>query len=201
MEKLSLLAKLSLIALAVTVVDVFLFWSIIKPKQPVDFDLQETATEMNVNQSVPNLINVNSQQLQNLNSANLKRVIPNNINTNTDINQELPLNVWVTANTDKSIYSSYQTIILKIKITGSQDLSDVDISANGITDRLNRSYFNQKQNIYLSKNIVKEVILSQTLPSCNSCSGLTPGNYSITITADYQDKTLASKNINLTIKQ
>jgi len=121
------------------------------------------------------------------------------INTNED-NSPTAF-VQMTAVANKSIYSSYEQVILNIELLSNQDLSDVLVEAIGITSRLNINYFDQSQLVSLQKNTVKKITLSQTLPSCNSCSGLAPGNYTITVTADYQGKILATKKINLTIKQ
>jgi len=120
---------------------------------------------------------------------------------NVNKNNPPPTSLQMTAVADKSIYSSYEQVILNIELSSDQALNNVLIKAVGITSRLNRNYFDQNQLVSLQKNIVKKVTLSQTLPSCNSCSGLAPGNYTITITADYQGKILATKKINLTIKQ
>lgn len=107
----------------------------------------------------------------------------------------------MTAKTDKTIYHSYKKINLNIELISGQDFQDIYIEAKGITSRLGRDYFHQSQIATLTKNLTKEVKLSQTLPACNSCSGLTPGDYEITIAASQQNKILASEKVNITIKQ
>jgi len=174
MGKFSLLTKLALIAIAVSVVDIFLFWAIILPQSPIKLNEQENPDTININLPVKN--------------AN-------------QIKSELPVNVQINATPDKSIYSSYEQVILNIDLLSSQDLSDVLVEAIGITSRLNRNYFEQSKSVDLQKQSAQKINFSQTLPSCNSCSGLVPGNYTITVSAVYQGKILATKKINLTIKQ
>lgn len=118
-----------------------------------------------------------------------------------NVNIEEPLNVQITATPDKTAYRSYEKISLNIRIISNQDLADALISAAGITSRLGNDYFNQTQNIYLRKNKISEIILSQTLPSCNTCSGLAPGNYKITVEFYYQGKVFSSKEVVLMIRQ
>ena len=174
MGKFSLLTKLALIAVAVSVVDIFLFIAIFQPNYKIKLNGQENSDTGNIN-----LRDKNANQ----------------------INSELLLNVQINATANKSIYSSYEQVILNIELSSSQNLNDVLVEAKGITSRLNRNYFNQNKSVDLQKQSVQKITFSQTLPSCNSCSGLSAGNYTITITADYQGKILATKNINLTIKQ
>jgi len=174
MEKFSLLTKLVLIAIAVSVVDIFLFIAIFQPNYKIKLNGQENPDTGNIN-------------LQDKNANQIK--------------SGLPLNVHINATANKSIYSSYEQVILNIDLLSSQDLSDVLVEAIGITSRLNRDYFNQNKLVDLQKQSAQKINFSQTLPSCNSCSGLVPGNYTITVSAVYQGKILATKKINLTIKQ
>jgi len=174
MGKFSLLTKLVLIAIAVSVVDIFLFIAIIKPDYKLNLNSQKNLQASNINQPA--------------------------INANELINK-LPLDLRINATTNKSIYSSYEQIILNIELFSNQNLNDVLVEAIGITSRLNRNYFEQSKLVDLLKQSAQKISFSQTLPSCNSCSGLAPGNYTITITADYQGKILATKKIYLTIKQ
>src|SRR4030042_6097261 len=174
MGKFSLLAKLALIAVTVSIVDIFLFIAIFQPNYKIKLNGQENSDTGNIN-----LRDKNANQ----------------------INSELLLNVQINATANKSIYSSYEQVILNIELFSNQDLRDVLVEATGITSRLNRDYFKQNKSVDLQKQSAQKISFSQTLPSCNSCSGLSAGNYTITITADYQGKILATKNINLTIKQ
>jgi len=174
MGKFSLLTKLALIAVVVSIVDIFLLWAIIRPQSPIKPDEQKNPDDGNINLPIKD--------------AN-------------GINNELPLNVQINATVEKSIYGSYEQVILNIDLLSSQDLSDVLVEAKGITSRLNRNYFDQSKLVDLQKQSAQKISFSQTLPSCNSCSGLSPGNYQITVTAQYQRQILATKKINLTIKQ
>ncbi len=174
MVKLSLLTKLVIIAVVVLAVDVFLFIAIIKPDYKLKLNGQENPQVSNINQPVINASKINS---------------------------ELSLNVQINATANKSIYISYEKVIIDIDLLSNQNLNDVLIKAKGITSRLKRDYFNQNKIIDLPKQTNQKIILSQTLPSCNSCSGLSPGNYQIAVTAEYQGQILAAKKINLTIKQ
>jgi hypothetical protein len=174
MGKFSLLTKLALIAIAVSVVDIFLFFAIIRPQSPIRPDEQKNPDEGNINLPVKNANGINSR---------------------------LPVNVQINATANKSIFSSYEQIILNIELSSNQNLNDVLVEAIGITSRLNRNYFEQSKSVDLQKQSAQKISFSQTLPSCNSCSGLAPGSYTITITADYQGEILATKNINLIIKQ
>ena len=174
MKKFSLLTKLALIAIAISVVDIFLFWAVIRPQSPIKPDEQKNPDAGNINLPVKN--------------AN-------------QIKSELPVNVQINATANKSIYSSYEQIILNIELFSNQNLNDVLVEAIGITSRLNRNYFEQSKLVDLLKQSAQKISFSQTLPSCNSCSGLVPGNYTITVSAVYQGKILATKKINLTIKQ
>ncbi len=124
-------------------------------------------------------------------------VLFGNTNETNLLNPDLQL----TVKADKSIYRSYEKINLSVELLSDQNLQDVFIEAKGITSRLKRDYFNQTKIIDLPKQTNQEIVFTQTLPSCNSCSGLSPGNYSITVSVTYQNKIIATKSINLKIKQ
>ena len=103
--------------------------------------------------------------------------------------------------TDKEVYHSQEKILLTAEILSDQDLDDVIITAAGITNSLNRVYFNQSQKTSLTKNSRQQIKFSQILPNCNSCSGLSPGNYTITVSAYDHIRELAQKDILIQVKQ
>ena len=114
-------------------------------------------------------------------------------------NQNSP-SIKIIAKTDKSIYSSYEKINLDIKITASQELNEVAVLAQGISV-YGRNYFDESQTINLAKGKTQNLEFTETLPSCNSCSGLRPGNYVINISASHQGKILSEEIISINIKQ
>ncbi len=103
--------------------------------------------------------------------------------------------------TDKSVYHSYEKIILNITLKSDIDITDAIVSAQGIKGRLNNLYFNRSQKISLQKDVTEQLELSETLPSCNSCSGLAAGDYIITVSVLNQNKQIVVKTVSITIKQ
>lgn len=174
MEKLSLAAKLFLFILAVLIIGALVFFVTLKFKQSSGIEGSGDVGVDNINKL---------------------------INSGSSDHKELPLNVQITSFTDKLIYRSYENILLYVDLVSNNDLDGVTISAKGITSSLGKNYFDQSQIVTLQKGSVKEIKLNQSLPSCNSCSGLAPGNYEIDVTVSYQGIILGLKKIILTIKQ
>jgi len=132
-----------------------------------------------------------------------------NYNNNTDYqnagnykqNNQQIINLQMFARTEKTTYRSHENILLNIRLSSDQDLDDIIITAQGIKDRFNKSYFNKSQTISLGKFIEKEINFNETLPSCNACSGLSLGDYTIEVSASFQGKILAKKEIAIRIMQ
>jgi len=116
-------------------------------------------------------------------------------------NNQQSINLQMLAQTEKTTYRSHENILLNIRLSSDQDLNNIIITAQGIKDRFNKSYFNKSQTIYLGKFIVKEINFNETLPSCNACSGLSPGDYTIEVSASFQGEILAKKEIAIRIMQ
>ena len=115
-------------------------------------------------------------------------------------NGETSADIKISAKTDKSVYSSYEKIILDVKVTASMELNDVTVSAQGISV-YNKNYFNKSQTINLAARKSQNFEFTETLPSCNSCSGLRPGSYVINISVFHDGKILSEEKININIKQ
>ena len=122
-------------------------------------------------------------------------------NANLTENNSTPIMVKMLTQTDKSTYRSYEKINLSINIISDRDLENILIKAQGINNDFNRSYFNQNKTVNLKKQSPQSITLSQILPACNSCSGLSPGQYDITVTASYQGQTLDQASIGLDVAQ
>ncbi len=124
-----------------------------------------------------------------------KNLSPNKIKKN-----ENPAKINITAKSDRTVYSSYEKIILDINITSDKELDDILVSAKGIS-AFGKNYFDKNQSISFTKQKNQNIRLIETLPSCNSCSGLRPGNYKINILVTNQGEILNQSSINVTIKQ
>ncbi|MDD5749801.1 MAG: hypothetical protein PHO91_03395 [Patescibacteria group bacterium] len=122
-------------------------------------------------------------------------------NINLAENNSTPIIVKMFVQSDKTAYRSYEKVNLSIDLISDRDLENVLIEAKGINNDFNRSYFNQNKTVNLKKQSTYSLNFSQTLPACNSCFGLTPGNYNIKISASHQGKVLETETINLSISQ
>ncbi|MBD3359619.1 MAG: hypothetical protein GF365_02840 [Candidatus Buchananbacteria bacterium] len=125
----------------------------------------------------------------------------NSNNNNQPINTYPAANVDIQLKTDQEIYHSREKISLTVEILSDQNLNDVIITAQGITNSVNRSYFNQSKIINLQKNSRQQIKFSQILPNCNSCSGLRPGNYNINVSINKQGQNLGQNNILIKTQQ
>ncbi len=124
-----------------------------------------------------------------------------NLNNNQQTNTLPTPNIDIQLKTDKEIYHSQEKILLTAEILSDQNLNEVIIMAKGITNSVNRSYFNQSKIINLQKNSRQQIKFSQILPNCNSCSGLRPGNYNITVSVNKQGQNLGQNNLLIKIQQ
>lgn len=93
--------------------------------------------------------------------------------------------------TDKMVYHSSETLNLSLMIY-SPDIDNITVSVSGINGRMD-----MRQIISVSKG-VNEVSFVYTLPRCNICGGISPGDYNLTCIITYKNTTIEdSKIINI----
>lgn len=80
-------------------------------------------------------------------------------------------------NTDKELYHSNEVMKIKLDFRSSEDMGTAAVNVYGIYAARNRMDLSGNVNIISGDN---EVYFEFTTPSCNSCSGISPGNYTIT---------------------
>jgi hypothetical protein len=124
-----------------------------------------------------------------------------NLNNNQAANNSPAPQIDIQLKTNQEIYYSQEKILLTAEISSDQNLNDAIITAKGITNSVNRNYFNQSQKINLQKNSRQQIKFSQILPNCNSCSGLRPGNYNINVSVNKHRQNLGQNNILIKIQK
>lgn len=132
------------------------------------------------------------------------RVATTNTNQNQNINQNIKavqnLSVGLTLTTDKTVYHSQENIILTVKSKSNQDVNNILVKAEGIKGK-SANYFSKNQIVNLTANQEETVNLTSTLPSCSSCSGILPGDYSITTQVLYNNEVINQKTITINLQQ
>jgi hypothetical protein len=97
-----------------------------------------------------------------------------------------PLLEIVNVTSDKNLYHSSEVMTLKVSVYAGKDLQDVNVTANGVVNRLNATRI-----VNLTRG-VSEVPFVYTLPKCNVCGGISAGYYNITGGVVYGNTTLAN---------
>lgn len=110
------------------------------------------------------------------------------------------LSIDLSLSTDKTVYHSKENIILTVKLKSNQNVNGVLIKAEGIQGR-SVNYFSQSQTVDLKNNQEEIIILTSTLPSCSSCSGISAGDYTITMQVLYNNKLINQKSIIINLQQ
>jgi len=109
--------------------------------------------------------------------------IDNSIDSSIDSG---PLLEIVNVSTDKDLYHSAEVMTFKVLVYAVKDFEDVNVTANGIVNRLNATRI-----VNLTEG-VSEVPFVYTLPRCNVCGGIRAGYYNITGGVVYGNISLAS---------
>lgn len=97
--------------------------------------------------------------------------------------EERPLIELVNISADKAVYHSEEVMTLKVVVYAGRDLEDVNVSVNGIKNRLNAV-----RTLNISEG-VSEVPFVYKLPKCNVCGGIMAGYYNITSQVSYDGMT------------
>ena len=108
---------------------------------------------------------------------------------NPSITEEDPSekNITLQASTNKNAYQEEDDLHLSVEISSDQDIEDLKIEAVGIVNDFGYDFFDKTRNTDLEKNKTKTIDIHSTLPECSSCTGITPGEHSITVTAYHKD--------------
>jgi hypothetical protein len=95
---------------------------------------------------------------------------------------------------DKQEYSSGEIMEVSISYDSFQSIDDVQLSISGIENRYGSYVMNVVDVINLSfgNNDAK---YTMKLPSCSSCSGISPGDYQIYVTLKKDDSVIANKTL------
>ena len=83
--------------------------------------------------------------------------------------------------TEKDVYHSNEVMKFTVTVYANGDLPGVDAKATGISGRMN---LNQIVNLTAGEN---EMEFETRLPSCNRCSGISPGMHDIVVQLYYGD--------------
>lgn len=191
------------LAIVVTLFSVYLYF------------LNKVSSNTNINNiNVTNLKNnVNKKANTNVNkyyntniSANINAI--SNINTNISVNINTATNTNIVSNVkvnlatdlDKATYKAQENIALTVKVKSDKDVDNVVIQSIGVRGR-SYDYFNQSKTIDLKAGKEQTVSLTSTLPSCSSCSGVSPGTYSITTSVSVNNQIVQTKTNSFVLQQ
>ena len=116
---------------------------------------------------------------------------------------EMSLEVVPSANlisleTDKTLYHSGEMIYITAKINSDTELKNITARFYGI--HASRYRLDQAKTVDLEKgeNIVS---LEYNAPRCYGCSGISPGTYHINLDMIHKEDKLASKTVDVEIRQ
>lgn len=101
-------------------------------------------------------------------------------------------------NTDKELYHSNELMKIKLDFRSTADMGTAAVNVYGIYAGRNRMDLSGNVNIINGDN---EVYFEFATPSCNSCSGISPGNYTITAEIVKDDVVIAKKAKIIEIQQ
>jgi flagellar basal body-associated protein FliL len=87
----------------------------------------------------------------------------------------------INSQTDKSLYRSGEEIKLNLDIQSKRDFHDATLYIYGIKDKYHDYTIFQTEVINLEKNKANNFNYPLSLPYCNSCSGVSEGDYPISI--------------------
>lgn len=129
-------------------------------------------------------------------SAGTDPLVANNSNTNT-INMA---GFNLTTTPDKEVYKAKENITLTVKLKSNKDINNVFIQSVGVRGK-SYDYFNQSKTVNLEAGVEQTVGFTSPLPSCSSCSGVSPGTYSITTSVSANNQVIASRTISFILQQ
>ncbi len=106
----------------------------------------------------------------------------------------------MTVRPDKELYSSGEVMTITTTIVPNETIDDATLELAGVHAR-SRDYVQVTKKLSLTKGEAKEVVMTSALPSCNSCSGISPGKYSITATLRIGEKIIGKNSIDFELVQ
>ncbi len=111
--------------------------------------------------------------------------------------KELPEGALVSVTgieTDKDVYHSRELLSFNVTIDSSVALDDVTVRASGISGKMDIA---EMASLAEGENVVE---FEYTLPSCNRCSGISPGDHEVSVHLVYGD-VIAEDSIAIEIQQ
>ena len=124
-------------------------------------------------------------------------IIADNL-TNTNTFSTADINLATTL--DKEIYKAKENITLTAKLKSNKDINNVLIQSVGVRGK-SYDYFNQSKTVNLEAGVEQTVSLTSPLPSCSSCSGVSPGTYSITTSVSVNNQVVQTKTNSFVLQQ
>lgn len=113
----------------------------------------------------------------------------------------LPPELTISAiSTDKVIYHSKESMNITISVFASKPAMAYRVTVEGIEDSRGRTRLSDEQtmNFTPGENVV---VFAYTLPSCNTCSGIKAGNYTITAAVWDNDSVIANATHGISLQQ
>lgn len=102
--------------------------------------------------------------------------------------------------TDKAEYHSRETMEISVNLSASQPVGNYLVKVEGITDKRGRIRLSQEQAVNLSGG-TQVVRFEYQLPSCNTCSGISEGDYAINATLVRDNVTVADASTTILLSQ
>ena len=90
---------------------------------------------------------------------------------------------------DKEVYHSAEVMNLTAEIYSSSGITNITVIASGVNNR-----FIEEKSMDLKQGLNK-VSFTYTLPRCNVCGGISPGDYNLSFTVRYKNITVEDSTV------
>ncbi len=139
-------------------------------------------------------------------ARNVNSVIRDDSNTDQAVNvapspKKVEREVSIQLRADKKAYHSNDPIEFRATVTSTTALSSATVTVSGVEGRWADRYVDDTKIVNVPSNEPKTVTFNSTLPSCSVCSGIDPGEYTITATVLFDDVTLTTGTTTITIEE
>ncbi|RJS70498.1 MAG: hypothetical protein CW694_07510 [Candidatus Syntrophoarchaeum sp. WYZ-LMO15] len=94
--------------------------------------------------------------------------------------------------TDKDLYHSKDTMIVRIGLNATGDMENVYINISGIVNKRGRIMIYNETTVNLTRGL-NEIEFIERMPSCSRCSGLSEGTYHLNMTVVYRNRTIINE--------
>ncbi|MDT8358341.1 MAG: hypothetical protein RQ758_07555 [Methanomicrobiaceae archaeon] len=116
------------------------------------------------------------------------------------MNESSPSVTITSLSTDKAEYHSRETMEISVNLSASQPVDNYLVKVEGITDKRGRTRLMQEQPVNLSAGR-EAVTFKYQLPACNTCSGISEGEYAINATLVRDNVTVANASTTILLSQ